>query len=408
MTPSGHPRPIPQTRHTGLIAGPSTSRRVRRPVFHAFIIALAISTAFFATLLPNRLSTRADVFAVPGILPDFRLALQERDSPDASSISIDPLLTLSTFRGGLSAGLTAPQNNSAAETNVLNSAVETNVLQPLAEVASSSAGSLTSLCNPESALYCVYTISEGDTLSNVASKFGLTGNLEEDVTPHDLVLHSNRPDVISVDDLEVGLKLRIPLQNGVLHTVLSAQTLSEIADVYDVATAEITAVAENGIADEDSLIIGQEILVLNPKRFSSLGGSGGILIVNTGASSASGLVWPVSGMITSYFGPGHPLGIDIDLSHAPYAPVAAAAAGAVTFAGGNPCCSYGYYVVVDHGNGYSTLYAHFSSISVVVGQYVSQGQVLGYGGNTGYSTGNHVHFEVKYGGNVINPMNVLP
>ena len=302
----------------------------------------------------------------------------------------------------MSAGLTAPQNNSAADTNVLD------VTRPLAEVASSTAGSLTSLCNPESALYCVHTISKGDTLSIVASKFGLAGNLEEDVTPHDLVLHSNRPDVISADDLEVGLKLRIPLQNGVLHTVLSAQTLSEIADVYDVSTAEITAVAENGIADEDSLIIGQEILVLNPKRFSSLGGSAGVLMVNTGASSASGLVWPVSGMITSYFGPGHPLGIDIDLSHAPYAPVAAAAAGTVTFAGGNPCCSYGYYVVVDHGSGYSTLYAHFSSISVGVGQYVSQGQVLGYGGNTGYSTGNHVHFEVKYGGSVINPMTVLP
>lgn len=361
-----------------------------------------ISTAFYATFLPNRLSTRADVFAIPGIVPDSRLAIQEIDPLDAASFSIDPILTLLTFPGSFSAGLTAPQDDSALSANVLN------VTQPQAEVASSTAGSLTSLCDPESALYCVYTISEGDTLSTVAAKFGLEGNLEEDVAPHDLLVHSNKPDIISEHELEIGLKLRIPLQNGVLHTVLSTQTLSEIAVIYDVSSEEIMAVGDNRIADPDSLIIGQEILVLNPKQFVSLIGSIGVLTVNTGPSSGTGFVWPVSGQITSYFGPGHPLGIDIDLAPAPNAPVGAAAAGRVTFAGGNPCCSYGYYVVVDHGNGYSTLYAHFSSISVGVGQYVSQRQVLGYGGRTGYSTGNHLHLEVKYGGSIINPLSVLP
>jgi murein DD-endopeptidase MepM/ murein hydrolase activator NlpD len=80
----------------------------------------------------------------------------------------------------------------------------------------------------------------------------------------------------------------------------------------------------------------------------------------------------------------------------------------VVFAGGNPCCSYGYYVVVDHGNGFETLYAHFSSIAVSVGQQVAQGQLLGYAGRTGYATGNHLHFEVHLNGQVVNPLTYLP
>jgi murein DD-endopeptidase MepM/ murein hydrolase activator NlpD len=88
--------------------------------------------------------------------------------------------------------------------------------------------------------------------------------------------------------------------------------------------------------------------------------------------------------------------------------VVAAAAGTVTFAGGNPCCSYGLYVVVDHGNGFTTLYAHLSQIAFAQGQRVTQGQLLGLGGRTGYATGNHLHFEVRLNGAVVNPLSVLP
>ncbi len=82
--------------------------------------------------------------------------------------------------------------------------------------------------------------------------------------------------------------------------------------------------------------------------------------------------------------------------------------GVVTFAGGDPCCSYGYYVVVDHGNGFQTLYGHLSTIGVSVGEVVAQGQYLGGGGTTGYSTGPHLHFEVHLNGSVVNPLNYLP
>jgi len=80
----------------------------------------------------------------------------------------------------------------------------------------------------------------------------------------------------------------------------------------------------------------------------------------------------------------------------------------VTFAGGNTCCSYGLYVIVDHGNGYTTLYAHLSSISVTQGQRVLLGQLLGLGGRTGYATGNHLHFEVRYNDTILDPLKALP
>ena len=82
--------------------------------------------------------------------------------------------------------------------------------------------------------------------------------------------------------------------------------------------------------------------------------------------------------------------------------------GKVAFAGGNACCSYGYYVIVDHGNGLKTLYAHLRSISVSVGQQVSQGQTLGPSGTTGYSTGVHLHFEVHKNGTRVDPIPYLP
>jgi murein DD-endopeptidase MepM/ murein hydrolase activator NlpD len=225
-------------------------------------------------------------------------------------------------------------------------------------------------------------------------------------------MQSNRPDIVSQDDLlQIGQKLRIPRGNGALHTVLGAETLFDIAENFGVALEDI--MAENGIGDADFLGIGTELLIPSPTRFAPPAtGDGGLIpgpeIVGGGDSSGFGFIWPISGPISSYYGPGHPLGIDIDLYSNDGAPVGAAKAGTVTFAGGNPCCSYGYYVVVDHGDGFQTLYAHFSGLAVSVGQYVEQGQLLGYGGSTGYSTGTHLHFEVHAGGGVVDPLSYLP
>jgi len=118
--------------------------------------------------------------------------------------------------------------------------------------------------------------------------------------------------------------------------------------------------------------------------------------------SGAGLIWPIHGPVTSEFGPRwggfHP-GIDIA---PPYGtPIAAAKNGVVIFAG--PEGGYGNFVLIDHGGGLVTGYAHQSRLAVNQGQTVTQGQVIGYEGSTGDSTGPHLHFEVRINGSPQNP-----
>ena len=303
------------------------------------------------------------------------------------------------------AGLAAQR---ASQMEILSAGLQApNLLSPLTLTASE--------CDTtQSDKYCVYTVQAGDTLSSIASNAGL--KTTEDVANWELLVHSNKPDIVSEDDLlQLGQKLRIPRGQGVVHTVLSSETLSDLSEQYDVPVEDITQA--NGITDADTLAIGDELLIPNPKHFlsrvvieedESPSGSSGPQIVGGGPRSDIGFIWPVSGSISSYFGGNHPLGIDIDLFGRNGNPIGAAKAGTVTFAGGNPCCSYGYYVVIDHGDGYQTLYAHLSSVAVSQGETVSQGELIGNGGSTGYSTGTHLHFEVHRGGAIVNPLNYLP
>ncbi len=125
--------------------------------------------------------------------------------------------------------------------------------------------------------------------------------------------------------------------------------------------------------------------------------------------SSSGMIWPVNGPITSPFCEQrawescHP-GIDIGVPSG--TPIHAAAAGTVAIAG--PESGYGNYTCLDHGGGLSTCYAHQESISVSVGQHVSQGQVIGISDCTGLCFGPHLHFEVRVNGQVVDPMGYLP
>jgi hypothetical protein len=119
-------------------------------------------------------------------------------------------------------------------------------------------------------------------------------------------------------------------------------------------------------------------------------------------------IWPAIGPLTSYFAPDHPMGIDIGLDPSVNSPIVASAAGVVTVAGGDPCCEYGYHVILDHGQGLTTVYAHLSRIGVRLGQKVEQGQQIGLGGDTGYSEGKHLHFEVRLNDSYLEPLRFLP
>ncbi len=126
----------------------------------------------------------------------------------------------------------------------------------------------------------------------------------------------------------------------------------------------------------------------------------------TSAVSAAGFVWPVHGVLTSGFGwRWGRMHEGIDLAVASGTPVVAAAAGTVIVAGW--LGGYGNLVVVDHGNGISTAYGHNTSVTVGFGQSVAQGQLVAYSGNTGHSTGPHVHFEVRINGSPVDPLGYL-
>lgn len=140
---------------------------------------------------------------------------------------------------------------------------------------------------------------------------------------------------------------------------------------------------------------------------ASSGGGGGSDYYQP-VSGSGAMIWPVNGVVTSPYGyRTHPIfgttiyhsGIDIGVDYG--TPVHAADGGVVVEAGW--ISGYGYAVIIDHGNGLSTLYGHNQELAVSEGQSVSQGQVIAYAGSTGNSTGPHVHFEVRANGDPVDP-----
>lgn len=124
------------------------------------------------------------------------------------------------------------------------------------------------------------------------------------------------------------------------------------------------------------------------------------------APSSKGFVWPVNGTVTSGFGMrwGR-LHAGIDIAAPTGTPVRAAQSGQVIFAGSQG--GYGNLILIAHGDGIVTAYAHLSSIGVSVGRFVDRGQTIGAVGSTGYSTGPHLHFEVRVNGRPVDPMGYL-
>jgi murein DD-endopeptidase MepM/ murein hydrolase activator NlpD len=382
------------------VVGHSAARRVRKAFFFAIITSIIASAAVYAG--SDRASTISNT--IMG-------SVNESDSEGSAARASIPLAPPPTT------GAESPSGGRAGSAGLNSLADPTAAPADRAAVATS----VPECDSSQSVLYCVYEVKSGDTLSKIAEYFRYEDS--NGIKSYEFLVHSNRPDIVSgYDLLRVGQKLRIPRgTNRILHTVLINETLSQVAQFYGSNIDAIVSIPENNITDRDSLSIGKELLIPDPRRLSPPAPTPTATPPSTATAAAtatappptstpvsSGFIWPVSGPISSYFGPNHPLGIDIGLAANPNASIGAAKAGVVTLAGGNACCSYGLYVVVDHGDGDQTLYAHFSAISVSVGQMVAQGQGMGYGGVTGYATGNHLHFEVWRNGTVINPLLVLP
>jgi len=249
-------------------------------------------------------------------------------------------------------------------------------------------------------IFFEYRVQPGDTISGIASRFGIRTNY----------VIWNNADITDSNALKPGQTLQVPSAEGIVHSVRLGDTVTEIAQRYDAKATDIIQFRANGLSgDPNKLREGSQILVpggrkvdiaptIAPRPNSAAGPSG------TRPASIWG--WPVQGLLTSPFGPSHPLGIDVAV--APGTPVQSAAAGTVTFVGGNPCCSYGYHIIIDNGAGYETVYAHLSSFLVAKGDKVAAGQRVALSGSSGLSTGPHLHFELHRNGAIQNPLQYLP
>jgi murein DD-endopeptidase MepM/ murein hydrolase activator NlpD len=177
---------------------------------------------------------------------------------------------------------------------------------------------------------------------------------------------------------------------------LSTTKQNKLTDLSQLTASERAEVGEIDALQAQSAQLGAAIRAAQARSSTN----------TTSAPSSAGFIWPVSGPITSPFGwrwgRMHE-GIDIGV---PYGtPIHAAAAGTIIYCGWEE--GYGNLVVIDHGNNLATAYGHQSSIAVSCGEQVSQGQVIGYVGCTGHCTGPHLHFEVRVGGNPVDPLGYL-
>lgn len=229
----------------------------------------------------------------------------------------------------------------------------------------------------------VYKVQSGDTLSEIASKFGVS---------MDTILGSSN--LTSYDYLKIGQVLKIPDRDGMLVTIEEGKTLLDLAQKYKVDVDKI--MANNQLLNPDFLPVGYDVFIPDAKPQNII----------------KGWMWPtVSHHVTSAFGwRRHPIsgkrlfhyGLDI---RSKYQWIKASKYGKVTFAG--RMGGYGNVVIIAHPGGWKTLYGHLSKIIVKRGQYVKQGQTIAKSGNSGYSAGPHLHFEIIKNGKHLNPRSQL-
>lgn len=231
-----------------------------------------------------------------------------------------------------------------------------------------------------------YTIKRGDTLSEIAKKVGVSVNSILDLNP-----------TIDPNKIWVGQRFKIVKPDGVFETVNKDQALWYIAAEYFTSVKSI--LKYNHLKNPNMIFPGQKLFIPSS-------------IMCETADRKTDVIWPVFGMITSPYGWRiNPIthkkefhaGVDIGAPEG--TPIFSAISGMVTYAGWHG--GYGKMVQVFNGR-MLTRYGHLSRIDCYVGERVTQGEMIGRIGSTGFSTGPHLHFEVRINGTPYNPLGYLP
>lgn len=261
-----------------------------------------------------------------------------------------------------------------------------------------------------------YTVVSGDSLFAIAQNFGLK---PESVLWANYDVLKDNPHAITP-----GMVLKIPPVDGVLYQWQDGDTLESVASKFDATPDDILYWSGNKVdLANPEFKSGQLVMIPGGHReiqqwiiptiprgragvSAGVYGSGACSGPFEGAYGSGAFIWPASNHYLSGndYWSGH---LAIDIGAALGEAILAADNGVVVFAGWANG-GYGYTVMIDHGNGYQTLYAHMSQVSVGCGQSVYQGQMVGRAGSTGFSTGPHLHFEIRYQGGFVNPWYVLP
>ncbi len=261
-----------------------------------------------------------------------------------------------------------------------------------------------------------YTAVKNDTLFGIASKYNLKP---------DTLMWANPTLIDDPNSLSPGQTLNILPTDGALRVVLPDDTLEKIAKAFHVTLEDIINYPGNELDSSDPQIRAGQKLILpggwreiitwqlpvvsrTTRGTGNSGEPGACSGPFSGPVGTYTFIWPANNHYlsgTDYIGSTHP---GIDISAGMGAPIYASDSGVVVFSGWSTR-GYGNLVIVDHGNGWQTAYAHLSQINAGCGASIFQGQLLGLSGSTGNSTGAHLHFEMRhseYG--KVNPWLYLP
>jgi len=245
-----------------------------------------------------------------------------------------------------------------------------------------------------------YEVKSGDTLSGIAQKFGVSIDTIRWVNDLDLKA-----------TLKPGQIIEISPVTGVVHRVKKGDTVYSLAKYYNTDAQAIVDYPFNTFVNDETfeLAVGQVLIIPDgvmpkapqtaPRQYIAQ------QTPDAGTVVASGnFVWPTSGRISQGFRWYHRA---IDIANKAGTPVLAADAGQVIVAGWPDNIGYGNRVIIDHNNGFVTLYAHLLNYTVSAGQRVKRGDLIGHVGSSGRSTGSHLHFEIRVNGQTQDPLNYL-
>ncbi|HNQ96935.1 MAG: M23 family metallopeptidase [Spirochaetales bacterium] len=237
--------------------------------------------------------------------------------------------------------------------------------------------------------YSDYRVRPGDSVSRILSRTNL----------------QNIGTILAVNNIQnarrihAGQVLRIPSMDGIIHTVIRGESLERIAKRYSLT---VTALLDANDLASETLTKGQALFIPGAS----------LKIHDLRRAMGELFVMPVRGRLTSRYGYRkdpftgvRSFHTGIDLAAPTGTSVKATLDGRVATTGYSPV--YGNYIILSHDGGYQSLYGHLSAISTRRGQYIQQGIVIGKVGNTGYSTGSHLHFSVYKGGKTVDPQTLL-